>query len=432
MKKVVNYKVNGEEWVKACDKAFEKLNKTAKIDGFRPGKAPRSMFEKKYGKTEITMEAANDLIDAKYHSILVDDKLIPVVEPKVDIVKIDDKELEVNFTIIMDSEVSLGDYKNLGVKKETVKVTKEEVDHRIHHLLEDYAELAVKEGKVEKGNIAIIDFEGFRDGVAFEGGKGENYSLEIGSNTFIPGFEDAVIGMKVGEEKDIDLTFPKDYGAKDLAGAKVVFKVKVNEIKERIVPELDKDFFLDLGMEGITNEKELRTQIEEEIKEQKEHENEHKYIDALLDKASSNMKVEIDDEIVDAEAERMYSEFMQRMSMQGINEEMYLQYAQTTKEDVVKQMNPEALKRVKNRYLLEAVIKEEKLSVSDKDAKKELKDMAVKYNMTEEEVEKAIGGLEMLKYDMTMRKAIDVIKGEISEEKAEKKTTKKSSKKEDK
>ena len=429
MKKVVNYKVNGEEWVKACDKAFEKLNKTAKIDGFRPGKAPRSMFEKKYGKAEITMEAANDLIDAKYHSIIVDDKLIPVIEPKVDIVKIDDKELEVNFTIIMDSEVTLGDYKNLGVKRETVKVTKEEIDHRIHHLLEDYAELSVKEGKVEKGNIAIIDFEGFKDGVAFEGGKGENYSLEIGSNTFIPGFEDAVIGMKVGEEKDINLTFPKDYGAADLAGAKVVFKVKVNEIKERIVPELDKDFFLDLGMEGITNEKELRTQIEAEIKEQKEHENEHKYIDALLDKASDNMKVEIDDEIVEVEAERMYKEFMQRMSMQGINEEMYLGYANTTKEEVLKQMNPEALKRVKNRYLLEAIIKEEKLAVSDKDAKKELKDMAVKYNMTEEDVEKAIGGLEMLKYDMTMRKAIDILKGEVKEEK---KTTKKSTKKEDK
>ena len=429
MKKVVNYKVNGEEWVKACDKAFEKLNKTAKIDGFRPGKAPRSMFEKKYGKAEITMEAANDLIDAKYHSIIVDDKLIPVIEPKVDIVKIDDKELEVNFTIIMDSEVTLGDYKNLGVKRETVKVTKEEIDHRIHHLLEDYAELSVKEGKVEKGNIAIIDFEGFKDGVAFEGGKGENYSLEIGSNTFIPGFEDAVIGMKVGEEKDINLTFPKDYGAADLAGAKVVFKVKVNEIKERIVPELDKDFFLDLGMEGITNEKELRTQIEAEIKEQKEHENEHKYIDALLDKASDNMKVEIDDEIVEVEAERMYKEFMQRMSMQGINEEMYLGYANTTKEEVLKQMNPEALKRVKNRYLLEAIIKEEKLDVSDKDAKKELKDMAVKYNMTEEDVEKAIGGLEMLKYDMTMRKAIDILKGEVKEEK---KTTKKSTKKEDK
>ena len=287
-----------------------------------------------------------------------------------------------------------------------LRTDKEEIEHRIHHLLEDYAEIVQKDGKVENGDVAIIDFKGLKDGVAFDGGTAENYSLTIGSGTFIPGFEEAIIGMKKGEEKDIDLTFPEDYGAKELAGAKVVFKVKVNEIKERIVPELDKDFFLDLGMEGITNEKELRNQIEAEIKEQKEHENEHKYIDALLDKASSNMKVEIDDEIVDAEAERMYSEFMQRMSMQGINEEMYLQYAGTTKEDVVKQMNPEALRRVKNRYLLEAVIKEEKLSVSDKDAKKELKDMAVKYNMTEEEVEKAIGGLEMLKYDLTMRKAI--------------------------
>jgi len=428
MKKTVNYKVNGEEWVKACDKAFHKLNKNAKIDGFRPGKAPRSMFEKKY-PGQITMEAADELIEKKYNSIIVEDKLIPVVQPKVDIVKIDDKGLEVNYTIIVDSEVKLGEYKNLKVKKETVKVTKDEIDHRIHHLLNDYAELVVKDGKVESGNIAIIDFEGFKDGVAFDGGKGENYSLEIGSNTFIPGFEDAVIGMKKDEEKDIDLTFPEDYGVEDLKGAKVVFKVKVNEIKERKVPELDKEFFEDLGMEGITNEDELRKQIESEIKEQKEHEAEHKFIDSLLDKASSNMEVEIDEEIIESEAERMYNEFLQRMQMQGINEELYLQYTNSTKDKIIDEMKPEALKRIKNRYLLEEIIKVEKLKVSEKEVDKEIKDMAKKYNMTEEDIISSIGGKEALEYDMTMRKAIDVIKGEDKEEKT---TTKKSTKKEDK
>ena len=411
MKKQINYKVSGKEWESAQEQAFKKLNSKAKIDGFRPGKAPRSIFEKKYGKGEITMEAADKLIQERYTKIITVDKLVPVVEPKVDIVKIDENELEVNFTVIVDSEVTLGEYKNLDVKKEKVKVSKDEIDHRIEHLLNDYAELVVKEGAVESGNIAIIDFEGFKDGVAFDGGKGENYSLEIGSNTFIPGFEDGVIGMTVGEEKDINLTFPEDYGVEDLKGAEVVFKVKVNEIKERVIPELDKDFFEDLGMEGINTEEELRKQIEEEIKEQKEKEAENKYIDALLEKASSNMTVEIDEEIVEAEALRMYDDFMQRMSMQGINEELYLQYANTTKEDIVSHMKEEALKRVKNRYLLEAVIKAENIEVTDEDVKLEVADMAKKYEMLEEDLVKAIGGLEMLKYDMTMRKAVDVISG---------------------
>ena len=218
--------------------------------------------------------------------------------------------------------------------------------------------------------------------------------------------------MKKDEEKELNLTFPEDYGMEELNGAKVVFKVKVNEIKGRVIPTLDKDFFEDLGMDKITNESELRDQIESEIKEQKEHAIEHKYIDDLLDKASSNMKVEIDDEIVLAEQNRMYDEFMQRMSMQGINEELYLQYANTTKEDIISHMKEEALRRVKNRYLLEAIIKKENLKVTDEEVNKEIADMAKKYNMTESDLINAIGGKEMLSYDMTMRKAIDVISGE--------------------
>ncbi len=413
MKKEINYKVNGKEWKDAQEEVFKKLNSKAKIDGFRLGKAPRNVFEKKYGTGKIVMEAADKLIQERYTKIITEDKIIPAIEPKVDIVKMDKDELEVKYTIIVDSEVTLGEYKNLKVKKDKVEVTKEEVDERINALLKDYAELVVKnDGIVEKNDIAIIDFEGFKDGVAFDGGKGENYSLEIGSNTFIPGFEEGLIGMKKDEEKELNLTFPEDYGMEELNGAKVVFKVKVNEIKGRVIPTLDKDFFEDLGMDKITNESELRVQIESEIKEQREHAIEHKYIDDLLDKASSNMKVEIDDEIVLAEQNRMYDEFMQRMSMQGITEELYLQYANTTKEDIISHMKEEALRRVKNRYLLEAIIKKENLKVTDEDVDKEIADMAKKYNMTESDLINAIGGKEMLSYDMTMRKAIDVISGE--------------------
>ena len=180
MRQEINYVVNGEAWTKAQDEAFKKLNKKAKIDGFRPGKAPRSMYEKNYGVQSIYSEAMNTLLDEKYKSIITEEKIFPIIEPIVNIVKIDEKELEVNIVLVTEPEVTLGEYKNLKVKKEKVKVTKEEVEHEIHHLVENYAELVTKDGKVENGNIAIIDFEGFKDGVAFEGGKGENYSLEIG------------------------------------------------------------------------------------------------------------------------------------------------------------------------------------------------------------------------------------------------------------
>ena len=351
MRQEINYVVNGEAWTKAQDEAFKKLNKKAKIDGFRPGKAPRSMYEKNYGVQSIYSEAMNALLDEKYKEIVIKDKIFPIIEPIVNIVKVDEKELEVNIVLVTEPEVTLGEYKNLKVKKEKVKVTKEEVEHEIHHLVENYAELVTKEGKVENGNIAIIDFEGFKDGVAFEGGKGENYSLEIGSHTFIPGFEEAIIGMKKDEEKDINLKFPEDYASEELKGQEVVFKVKVNDIKERQLPEFDKEFFEDLNIPGVTTKEELDKQIEAEIKEQKERVAENKYIDDLVDVASNNMKIDLAKELIDVESEAMFEDFMKRITAQGIPEEMYFQYTGTTKEDVVAKMNDEAEKRLKARYL---------------------------------------------------------------------------------
>lgn len=410
MKKVINFKVEGETWKNAQDKAFNKLNKTAKIDGFRPGKAPRNIFEKKYGKEEILLEAADTLIHEKYHDIIEHDKIMPVLEPKIELVEVDKEKMEVNFTFIVKSEVKLGEYKNLKVKKDKVKVTKEEVEHEMGHLLEHYAEMVEKDGKVENGDTVVIDFEGFKDEVAFEGGKAENYSLEIGSHSFIPGFEEGLVGLSKGEEKDLELTFPEDYMSEELKGQKVVFKVKVNDIKTRVVPELNDEFFEDLAMEGVNSKEDLEKMLTEEITARKEMEAENKYVDALLEKAAKNMKVELDEEIVEDEANRMYEQFLDKIAMQGLTEEIYFQYTNTTKEDVLKQMNPEAENRVKYRYLLEAIIKEEKIKVTDKQAEKEAEDLAKKYNMTSEDFLKELGGLEILKYDMTMRKAIEVMK----------------------
>lgn len=412
MKKTINYKVQKEEWEELKTQAFKKLNAKATIDGFRKGKAPRSMFERNY-PGQIIMEAADMAVDKEYKRIIMEDKILPILEPKIDIVSVADEGLEVNYTFITEPSVKLGEYKNLKVKKSTVKVTKEEVKAKIDELLKNYAELVVKEeGKVESGDVAVIDFEGFKDGVAFEGGKGENYSLEIGSNTFIPGFEDGVIGMAKDETKDINLTFPKDYGQEDLAGKDVVFKVTVNEIKSRIVPELDKEFFEDLGMKDINTKEELEAKMKEEIKADKENKAEQKYIDELLEKATANMEIDLDDEIIEAEANAMYNDFMNNMAAQGISEEIYLQYAGTTKEDIVSHMKEEAAKRLKNSYLLNAIIKEEKIEVKAEDAEKEVAEMAKKYNMTEEDVKSSLGGIEAMMYDMKVRKAIDLMKEE--------------------
>ena len=408
MKQELEFKVEGKEWGSLQDNAFNKLNKEAKIDGFRPGKAPRAMFEKKYGKQEILFEAADMAIKKEYDRILSEGKILPVIEPKIDLVSCDDDKLEVKFIFVTEPKVELGEYTNLKVKKEKVKVTKEEVKERIDALLNEYAELVEKTDKVENGDIAVINFAGFKDGVAFDGGTAENYSLTIGSNTFIPGFEDAVIGMKVGEEKDINLTFPEDYMSEELKGQEVVFKVKVNEIKTRQVPELDKDFFEDLAMEGVNSKEELEKEITHELEHQKEHELEHEYEEKCLEKAAKNMKIEMAEELVDDEVEHMYNEFMQRMAMQGITEELYYQYTKSSKEDITKQMRDDASKRIKYRYLLKEVINVEKIKVSDKDAKARVKEMAEMYQVEEETILKEVS-LENIKFDLMYQNALDIV-----------------------
>lgn len=408
MKEEKNLIVNGTEWKGLQDKAYEKVSKSAKVDGFRPGKAPRDMYEKKYGKQDIMMEAADMAIKHEYERLLTDEKITPVIEPKVNLVKCDEEELEVKFEFVVEPKIELGKYTNLGIKMDKIKVTKEEVENRIKSLLDEYAEIEVKDGSVEDGDIAVIDFTGFKDGVEFEGGKGENYSLTIGSKSFIPGFEDAIIGMKKGEEKDIDLTFPEDYMAEELKGKAVVFKVKVNEIKTRVVPKIDKEFFEDLGMEGVTTKEELEHEIKHELEHQKEHEAEHVYEEKCLDKAAENMKCDICEELVMDEVEHMYKEFIERMQMQGISEEMYFQYTKAKKEDITDQMKPEALKRIKYRYLLKEIIKVEKIKVTDKEAKDRVKEMAKMYQVSEEVILKELS-LEHVKLDKMYQKAMDLV-----------------------
>ena len=403
-------KIEGEEWEKAQDKAFQKRNKNAKIDGFRPGKAPKDVFIKHYGKESLYFDAADNLLNDAYAKVLEREKVIPVVEPKVDIKSIDETGIEYVFTIITKPEVKIKKYKGLKVEKESTEATKEEIEHEISHLLERYTELVTKEGKVENGNVAVIDFEGFKDGVAFDGGKGENYSLEIGSNTFIPGFEEQLIGMKTGEEKDINVTFPEDYGEKSLAGCPVVFKVKVNEIKEKQTRELDKEFFEDLGMEGVNDKASLEEEVKKTIEARKETDAENKYVDELLGKVAENTEVEIPEEMIDEEVHRLIHRFEDQLKMQGVSLDLYYQFTKTSHEDLHKQLEGEARKNVLYRLILEELVKLEKIEVTLEDGEAEADTLAAKYGMTKEDLLKEFGGLDMIMYDLEVRRVFDKLK----------------------
>lgn len=409
--KEINVTIEGEKWQKAIDKAYDKVSKKVKIDGFRPGKAPKDIFLKKYGKENLLVEAADSCMQDAYMDILKDNEGLEIVaQPKVEIKGVSDEKLELMFTLILKPEVKLGKYTGLGVKKEEAKVTKKEIEESIDHMRSHYAENVTKDGKVANGDIAIIDFEGFKDGVAFAGGKAENYSLTIGSNSFIPGFEEQIIGMEKGEEKELNLTFPEDYHAEELKGAPVVFKVKVNEIKEVKVPELDKDFFEDLGMEGIDSKEALEKQVEENIKTRKESELENKYLDELLEAAAKNTEVDIPDVMIEEEIDRMLKQYEENLNMQGITLEQFYKFTNSDEKALRDQMKEEAGKRVEFRLMLEEIAKAEKFDMSDKDAEKEAEELASKYQMTKDEFLKQFGGLEMVKYDYKMRQAMETLK----------------------
>lgn len=411
--KEINIKVEGKEWEEALDKAFVKANAKAKIDGFRPGKAPKEVFLKKYGKEALYMDAADIVLDGAYRKVFEDNKDLEIVaQPEIGLKSIDEKGVEFTFKLTLKPEVKLGKYKGLNVKKDSVKVTKEEVEHEIEHLRSHYAENVVKEGKVENGDIAIIDFEGFKDGKAFDGGKGENYSLTIGSNTFIPGFEDQIIGMAKGEEKDINVTFPEDYHSEELKGQPVVFKVKVNEIKEVKIPELDKDFFEDLGMEGIDSKESLEAQVKENIKARRDADAENKYIDELLEAAAKNVEVDIPDVMISEEQDRILRQYEENLKMQGLTLEQFYQFTNSDEAALREQMKDEATKRVTYRLMLEAIAKAEKIEITDEKANEEAETLAKRYQMPVDEFLKAFGGIEMIKYDLEMRGAIDTLKGE--------------------
>ena len=400
-------KFDKKEFDDAIDKAYENKKSEIKMDGFRKGKVPKDVYFKKAGKESLYMDALEILLPAAYDKAIQGYK--PIIEPKVDIKSVGEDGVELLFTITTMPEVNIKKYKGLNVKKEKIDVSQEEIDHEIGHLLERFTEFEVKDGTVENGDIAVIDFEGFKDGKAFEGGKGENYSLEIGSHTFIPGFEEQVIGMKKNEEKDIDVTFPEDYHQEDLKGAKVIFKVKVNEVKVKKERELDAEFFEDLGLEGVDSKEKLEEEIKLNISSQKERDIDEKFMDDVLGEIAKNTEVDVPEELVENELNHMVRNFEEQIRMQGISLEVFYEMTKSNEQMLRDQMKDEANKHVLYRLIIDKIIELEGIKVSLEEAEEELDTLSKRYATSKEEFLNMYGDIEMLKYELEVRKVFDLL-----------------------
>lgn len=399
------------EWKAAQKKALNKLASQVSLPGFRKGRAPKNMIKARLGAAYIREQATEDLLQEKYSEIFIANNIKLIAQPTASVQKQTDDELVVVFTCPVAPEITLGEYKGLEVAKDEVVVTDEEIDNRLKTYQEQFAELLIKEdGAVEKGDTATIDYEGFKDGVAFEGGKGENHPLEIGSNSFIPGFEDQLIGMTTGEEKEIQVTFPEDYQAADLAGAEAVFKVKINEIKTKILPEIDDDLALDVNLEGVETLEQLKEHIKNEITVQKESAAENKFRDAIVKKLIENTPFDVPEAMVENEMQDMVSEINQSLRNQGLDMETYQKLTGKTIEDVKNDLKDQAVERVKYSMILEAIVAAENIEVTQDDVDAELQDIAAAYAMDLEKVKEILAPQEAgLRRDIANRKAMDLV-----------------------
>ncbi|WP_284139750.1 MULTISPECIES: trigger factor [unclassified Virgibacillus] len=408
---VLTFEVSAEDFEGALDKAFKKVVKKVQVPGFRKGKIPRNMFEKRFGAESLYQDAIDIVLPEAYTKAVDEAGIEPVDQPEIDIDDIErGKSLVFTATVTVKPEVKLGDYKDLEVEKQDVTVTDEDVDHELEHQRERFAELVVKEeGAVEQGDTVVIDFEGFIDGEAFEGGKGENHSLEIGSGQFIPGFEDQLVGKTAGEDTEVQLTFPEDYHAEEFAGKEATFKVKIHEIKMKELPELDDEFAKDVD-ENVESLEELKSKKKEELEAQKKQNAENATRETLIEKATDNAEVEIPEAMVDTELDRMMKEFEQRLQMQGMTMDMYFQFSGQDEAALKEQMKDDAQKRVKTNLVLEAIAATEKLEASEEDIDAELEKMAGMYSVEKDQLVQMLGGnTNMLKEDLKVQKSIEFL-----------------------
>ena len=404
--------VPAEEVNKALDKAFAKVVKEINVPGFRKGKMPRPLFEKRFGVEALYQDALEILVPDAYSNAIDETGITPVDYPEISGTEDFAKNQVFTFTakVTVKPEPKLGEYKGLEVTKLETTVTDEEVEEKIQEQLKRKAELEIKEDEaIVEGDTAVIDFEGFVGEEAFEGGKGEDYPLEIGSGSFIPGFEEQLVGLKAGESKDVVVTFPEEYHAAELAGKEATFKVTIKEVKTKVLPELNDDFAKEIDPE-VESLDALRAKIKSQTEEQKKSEAESALRDELVEKAAENTEIEIPESMIHNEIHRMIDEFGQRLQMQGMTLDLYYQFSGQDENALHEQMRPEAENRVRVSLTLEAIGKAENIEITEEDVNAELEKMTSQFGMTKEQIITALGGsTEILENDIRTQKTVEFL-----------------------
>lgn len=394
------------------DRAFKKIRGRLNVPGFRKGKVPRKLFNKMYGEEALYEDALNDLLPRAYQKALAEleeEDFELVGEPSIDIKSMEkDADWEIIAEVPLKPEVTLGDYKNIEVTKQDRTVTDEDIADELEARRQRAVELALKDDAAEEGDTVVIDFEGYKDGEKFDGGSAENHSLELGSGQFIPGFEEQLIGAKSGDEKDVEVTFPEEYGAEELAGQDVVFKVVVHEVKEKRVPELDDEFAKDVDDEVETLD-ELKDKIRQQLEKSKDRAATEATDDEAIQKAVENAEVpEIPEAMIDEEVDRQFNLFINNLQQQGISKDQYMSMIGTSEQELRDQFRNEADFNVKTNLVLEAIAKAENIDVTTEDIDAEIKDLAEQYGMEEDRV-RGILSEDLLKHDISLKKSIDLI-----------------------
>ena len=383
--------VDKDLWKKAQDKAFNKLAANVTVPGFRKGKAPINMVKGRVDQMKVFNEAINNVLDPVYQEVLKEEKIQPVARPAFDITKLSEDELEVKVTLVTAPEVELGKYQGREIGKQKATVSDKDVEESLNELRKQNATIVPKDGQAENGDTVVIDFEGSVDGVPFEGGKAENHELELGSHSFIEGFEDQLVGSSAGIEVDVKVTFPKNYGPDEIAGKDAVFHVKVNEVKQKVLPELNEEFIKDLNIADVKTVDELKANRKEALQKQKENAAKREYLDKLIEEIRKESKFDIADEIIEEEIEGRKRDLQNRLQQSGIDLEQYKTLTRTTDEALHEQLKSEAQKGLESFLVMDNVRAKENITISDEEFEFELAKMAEQYNMTIDQIKNALG-----------------------------------------
>ncbi|MCV3755023.1 trigger factor [Limosilactobacillus fermentum] len=409
-KGTLTFDIDTETIQKGIDHAFTRTQKRISVPGFRKGHVPRTIFNQMYGEESLYQDALNDVLPDAYEAAIKEAGIEPVDQPQVNVESMEKGQpWTLTATVAVKPEVTLGDYKGMEVPEQDTSVSDADVDSELENKRQQQAELVLKEDEAAAdGDTVVIDYEGSVDGEKFDGGSADNYSLVLGSGSFIPGFEDQLVGHKAGEDVDVNVTFPEDYHAKDLAGKDALFKVKIHEVKEKQLPELDDEFAKDVD-EDVETLAELKDKVKKQLQDQKEAAAKAAIEDAAIEAAVTNAETEeIPQAMLDDDTNRQLQQYLAGMQQQGINPQMYFQITNTTEDDLRKQFADDAAKRVKTNLVLEAVVKDANLNATDEDVQNEIADLAKQYGMDEEAVSKALTR-DMLEHDIEIKKAVDLI-----------------------